>query len=240
MWKCKSCTFQTKLKSKLYKHYKLQHGHYGRNNPQPCLYEDCPCRFKTSSALQTHISRYHLPEENSHDDLLNTYRNPNVYKCLVCEKNDITTSKSYFQHVNKHLKNHETVICMFEGCSFTTNVSGTFRSHKSRNHTPHTLKDFKIGIVKHSGCITDDNSQDTCFHRVEEDFEEGEELCADDSSEDLTQSPQAIEHTIAALSSNWRTFFTYQVEQLMSWLPSWNLLSLLFLHLPYKAYWKKL
>ena len=199
MWKCKDCIFQTRRKSTLYKHYKLQHGHYGPSNPQPCLYNDCPCRFKTSAALQTHMSRYHLQDT----DPLNVFKNPIAFKCHVCEKNDITTEKTFFEHLHKHLKNNETVVCAFHGCSFTTNVSGTFRSHKSRTHTPHTLADFKIKIVQHPGCHTDVGSQDTCFPRElhVEDVEEGEDLYAEDNSEDLhvNRSTQAIERTFAAL-----------------------------------------
>ncbi|XP_054871620.1 uncharacterized protein LOC129350115 [Amphiprion ocellaris] len=36
---------------------------------------------------------------------------------------------------------------MFEGCCFQTNIYGTFHSHKNRKHNPHTLKDFKPGVV---------------------------------------------------------------------------------------------
>ncbi|RVE72780.1 hypothetical protein OJAV_G00041440 [Oryzias javanicus] len=37
---------------------------------------------------------------------------------------------------------------MFQGCSFQTNVYGTFKSHKNRKHSPYSLQDFKAGIVK--------------------------------------------------------------------------------------------
>lgn len=37
---------------------------------------------------------------------------------------------------------------MFEGCTFQTNVYGTFKSHKNRKHNLYTLNDSKVGIVK--------------------------------------------------------------------------------------------
>ncbi len=37
---------------------------------------------------------------------------------------------------------------MFAGCGFQACIYGNFKAHKSRKHTPHTLADFKPGIVK--------------------------------------------------------------------------------------------
>lgn len=39
---------------------------------------------------------------------------------------------------------------MFQGCSFQTNIYGTYKSHRSRKHTPYSLQDFKVGIVNTS------------------------------------------------------------------------------------------
>lgn len=36
---------------------------------------------------------------------------------------------------------------MFGDCTFKTNIYATFHSHKNRKHNPHTLNDFKPGIV---------------------------------------------------------------------------------------------
>ncbi len=43
---------------------------------------------------------------------------------------------------------HRAYSCMFAGCGFHACIYGTFKAHKSRKHTPHTLADFKPGIVK--------------------------------------------------------------------------------------------
>lgn len=37
---------------------------------------------------------------------------------------------------------------MFEGCAFQTKIYGTFKSHKICKHNPHSLSDFKAGVVK--------------------------------------------------------------------------------------------
>ncbi|KAK0133602.1 hypothetical protein N1851_030882 [Merluccius polli] len=36
----------------------------------------------------------------------------------------------------------------YEGCAFQTQIYGTFKSHKNRKHNPHSLSDFKAGVVK--------------------------------------------------------------------------------------------
>lgn len=144
MWKCKECQFSAQERQSLSTHYKLKHVH-GLGNPQPCLYQECPCTFKNSSSFYSHLSRSHpldltTPSCSSAGELA-------TFRCLVCEKRDHHTEKSYFEHLNKHLKNHETILCIYEGCSFTTNVYGTFKSHRSRKHTSATQDDFRKDVI---------------------------------------------------------------------------------------------
>ena len=49
---------------------------------------------------------------------------------------------------------------MFSGCGFQLNVCGTFKSHKNRNHNPHSLSDFKSGVVTISGTAGQEFSSD--------------------------------------------------------------------------------
>lgn len=37
---------------------------------------------------------------------------------------------------------------MREGCTYQSNIYGTFNSHKNLKHNPHSLKDFKAGVDK--------------------------------------------------------------------------------------------
>ena len=195
MWQCKDCTFSTAKRIALYKHYKLQHRH-GPHNPQPCLHQDCPCTFRTSTALHTHLSRYHSTERLGPLDK----RKLVTFKCHMCGKKDLSTEKTYFQHINQHLKNHETVECMFEGCDFKSNLYGTFRSHRSRKHASSTLHELKVGLVTETGvaksitCISEPS-----FAEVDD---ETELECYDDDDDvhdDNQNLPHTIERAVAAL-----------------------------------------
>lgn len=132
MWQCKECQFTTNARANLSSHYKLKHAH-GPNNPHPCLYFDCPCTFRTETALRSHLSRSHSNEETCHrhaGEIL-------TFNCHICRKNDISTQRDYLRHIYKHLKNHETVSCIYKHCNFKSNIYGTFKSHKSRTHGSH-------------------------------------------------------------------------------------------------------
>lgn len=85
----------------------------------------------------------------------------------------------YFEHIGTHLKNHESVGCMFADCSYKTNLYGAFRTYKWRKHTPHTIHDFKPGIV--------DGPVDS--PAVVESLESGTTECSDDDlpSEELPE-----------------------------------------------------
>lgn len=70
-----------------------------------------------------------------------------IFSCHICSCTDLASEKDYFSHINAHLKRNETVICMFLGCDFKTNIYCTFKSHKNRKHRHHTLVDFQPEIV---------------------------------------------------------------------------------------------
>ncbi|KAF3844268.1 hypothetical protein F7725_013609 [Dissostichus mawsoni] len=56
-------------------------------------------------------------------------------------------TKDYFQHINFHLKRHETIECAFHGCDFKTNIYGTYATHRSRKHRSYSWKDFKTDVI---------------------------------------------------------------------------------------------
>ena len=150
-WQCKICKNVSATKGNLLRHYRLQHATYGRGQSQPCLYGSCPCTFKTQSALRTHLSRYHSATESPQPNITSNF------KCLVCDV-ICSTEKDFFQHIGNHLKVHETVFCVFEGCNFRTNIYNTFLKHKSRRHQPYALSDFKQAVYERHGNQTDDLS----------------------------------------------------------------------------------
>ena len=142
MWQCKGCSVVVASRSELLNHYKLKHPHFGRTIHYPCTYLKCPCTFKTWNALIVHQSRVHPAQVSPIQKQLSTF------SCHLCACKNLANEREYFVHINTHLRRNENVCCMFVGCSFQTNIYGTFKSHKSRRHTPHTLNDFIPGIVK--------------------------------------------------------------------------------------------
>ncbi|KAI2645349.1 Zinc fingers and homeoboxes protein 2 [Labeo rohita] len=78
---------------------------------------------------------------------------------LQCQHN---LDKEFFEHLWRHLKkNNETIIFVFTNCSFSTNIYGTFASHRSRKHTPHSLQDFKGDLLKRNcNCEIDESVSD--------------------------------------------------------------------------------
>lgn len=147
-WQCKVCGFKETTRGDLLQHYRLQHRTSEIGNSVPCLVYDCPCSFKTISALRTHLSRYHSEDEA---------KEPGVvicFTCVICSAK-YPTEKEYFQHLGNHLRSHETVECVFVGCTFKTNVYGTFFVHKSRKHNPHSLEDLKSDVIGEHQTETD-------------------------------------------------------------------------------------
>lgn len=155
MWACKDCGTTVGTRFHLLKHYRLVHTNFCRRHPYPCTYSDCPCVFKTLNALHSHLSRSHANQ--SVPKCVTT----TIFNCQLCTNANIASAEQYFWHINNHLKSHETVNCMFQGCSFQTNVYGTFKSHRNRKHTPYSFEGFKKCIVKTSE--TEDSADgDSC------------------------------------------------------------------------------
>ncbi|KAL2095439.1 hypothetical protein ACEWY4_010158 [Coilia grayii] len=148
MWKCKECNISVATRFELLKHIRLEHNHRQR---YACIHTDCPCSFKTWNALHIHLSRFHHKDNFQESSELSTFT------CHLCACCDLHTERDYFVHIGTHLRSNETVTCMFSDCSFQTNIYATFHSHKNRKHNPHTLKDFKPGIVR-----TTQSSRETC------------------------------------------------------------------------------
>lgn len=168
MWQCKVCGAEVSRRSEILKHYRLKHSHFGRGHHIKCIYPNCPCVFTTWNSLLSHLSRNH---ENTlkHSDIFTSF------SCHLCGCSELGTEHDYFVHIGHHLKNNETITCMFKGCEYTSNVYNTFKSHKSRKHSLHTLRDFKHGVV-----------QGTSVAETEEPgVSDSEEFCDESQSEDI-------------------------------------------------------
>lgn len=81
--------------------------------------------------------------------------------------------------------------CVFENCPFKTNIHGTFASHRSRKHTPHTLDDFKPELLQR--CVNPLNAGDD---PVDEDDTEGA-VSEDPEGNEIRELPNLIEKHVA-------------------------------------------
>ncbi|XP_056450915.1 uncharacterized protein LOC130386152 isoform X1 [Gadus chalcogrammus] len=134
-WICKICTYAAPETNELLRHYRLRHDH---SEFLPCLHADCPCSFKTWNTLKSHLSRKH-PTNKSTPEVI-------CFSCELCSSS-FSTEKDFFQHLAVHLRKNQTVHCVFRECDFSTNVFGTFASHRSRKHSAHSSNDFRAQIV---------------------------------------------------------------------------------------------
>lgn len=105
------------------------------------------------------------------------------------------SGKIFFEHLGQHLKKHETVICVFKNCNFSTNIYGTFASHRRQKHTLHSLQDFKEDLLK--GYASSSNTDD--YSDV--DVQDGELSINDDGRDDnyVRDLPNLIENNPALL-----------------------------------------
>ncbi|XP_030613299.1 uncharacterized protein LOC115800188 [Archocentrus centrarchus] len=200
MWQCKGCRVEVSSRSELLRHYKVKHPHFGRTARFPCTYFSCPCTFKTWNALICHQSRLHRNV---------TQKIHSTFTCQLCDCKNLANEIEYFSHINTYLKKHENVKCMFNGCSFQTCIYGTFKSHKSRHHTPHTLEDFIPGVVKSTRLatpsfpeISDFQEEDQCVEGAQcvevdtFDTQEGKRLPKDHTEQQLATALLQLEFLV--------------------------------------------
>lgn len=171
IWQCKLCAASFTSRIQLFRHYRLQHSHYSRIIPLPCLYTDCICTFQTLNALSTHLSRYTAQFSSCAEQS----QGPVLFKCTLCTFQQPFSESALFSHLRKHLKNHETVTCPYKDCSYSTNVYSSFNSHKSRAHQASLASDFQTDIVSE-----DPHNLQASISEVASDLHEE---CSDQSTE---------------------------------------------------------
>lgn len=185
-WGCKRCKFETSTKTDLLKHYRLHHGHAGQ--PQPCLYQDCFCSFKTWCSHRSHLSRNHSQETQHRVRSAESLS----LQVLHCQCN--LHRKRIFLNTLVD-KKYETVIRVFKNCNLSTNIYGTFASHRSWKHSQYSLKDFKEDLLKRyaSSSNTDDYT--------DVDFQDGKLPFTDNGQVDydVRDLPNLIEKNLALL-----------------------------------------
>lgn len=198
MWNCTDCDISVGRTYELLKHLRLIHGHYGRKYRYPCTYTDCPCTFTSWKSLMSHTYKAHAKKATpKSSDLSN-------FQYQLCKCKELSTEREYFLHIRAHLKRHETVPCAFVGCTFQTNVYGTYNSHRNRKHSSYTLKDFNTKVITFTdnlpgpseSCATDEVAVFT------EEFENvGYETLSDTANyrEIVEDLPKLIEQRVASI-----------------------------------------
>ena len=177
MWKCKECSVELPSRYLLLKHFRQTHGHFRGSCHFPCPYTDCPCTFNTWTKLLNHTYKSHAKQPTPKPLEVSTFQ------CHVCSCRELATERDFFQHLNGHLRQNETVPCVFLGCTFKTNVYSTFNTHKNRKHNQYSLKDFQANLISTSTNLNQsDNSADGLTESIDTDHEY-ETLSRDNSAE---------------------------------------------------------
>ncbi len=140
-WPCKLCSAVVPAKTDILKHYRLHHGTFGHSHAFPCIHIDCPCSFKNWSSFRCHLSRQHPAV-----DSLNSPQVTIFFTCLLCQKSGFPSEKEFFEHIGHHLKNNETVKCVFAGfCN--ERGAGTLRSKCSFIHKHKRSSDRQSSVT---------------------------------------------------------------------------------------------
>lgn len=106
--------------------------------------------------------------------------------CHICGSKALSTERDYVSHIT-HLRRNENVPCPFLDCLFQSIIYGTFKSDKSRKHTPHTYVDFMPGIVKTTRLATQTDVQSSDLEEVG-----SEEVSAGSSSTGVHTEPTEL------------------------------------------------
>lgn len=193
-WKCKYCSFNCEKRSQLFKHYRLKHGSYARNEPFPCLHQECLCTFKSFNALKVHLSRFHSkPSGQQSVDV------PVKFSCLSCGFAEYCSEADYLIHLHTaHLKVNHKVKCPYKHCNFESSVYSTFKAHKSKLHKEQNWKRFKSEIIGHYYTSPDSDAAEEQMSHAE-DLEDLEALSEEDSNNDLPDLEKQLEHNLASL-----------------------------------------
>ncbi|XP_070410625.1 uncharacterized protein [Nothobranchius furzeri] len=188
MWPCKLCDRLLSTRYELLKHFRLKHFHHSHTGRYPCAYLDCPCTFTSWKKLLSHTYRIHSKLETGGAQ-------STTFSCQTCGCEVLSTEKEYFSHINQHLRQYENVTCMFEGCTYQSNIYGTFNSHKNRKHNPHSLTDFKAGVVKVSVQSSPEDEGPTCSADLNSSLSD---IYADSDS-DITDLPEVVEKKLCSV-----------------------------------------
>lgn len=197
-WKCKLCAVTSDTRAHLFRHYRLQHSHYSRVSPLPCLHNTCICTFPSFNALKIHLTRVHKDTCRTGAGERAQVRHT-LFNCPLCDFKKPFSEVTLFSHLRGHLKNHENVPCPFKDCNYRTNVYSSFNTHKSRTHEGSL--NFCDDIVStendsapviNTGVLEDEDPAQ-CPHAGTSAFSESDSCC------DTSQLRAQLHHNLSSL-----------------------------------------
>ena len=142
------CTFKTGDHVLYVKHLKALHSN--TRNRMICKLKGCERDFTSVNLLEVHLKVSHY----SRPSLVKLKQNQIVeqflkLKCLSdsCHHQTVQSLKELKRHLNYHFERKEAVSCIFSGCHFQTEVSGSLRDHLSKRHKQGDVDNLKTEII---------------------------------------------------------------------------------------------
>ena len=176
------CTFKTGVHSLYVKHLKTLHSN--TRHRTICKLKGCERDFTSVNLLEVHLKVSHY----SRPSLVKLAQNQIVekflkLKCLSdsCHHQNVQSLKELKKHLNYHFERKEAVFCIFSGCKFQTDVSGSMRDHLSKRHKQGDVNNLKAEIVEANSaqanlsCADGNNSLEETLTRVNNDEPPGVE-----------------------------------------------------------------
>ena len=184
------CHYSSKNYRSLLDHLKLLHSQ--SSQPIVCQYNGCSRVLSSVKMLSLHLRTSHQTRKSSVVLKQNQLAEEMCeLQCMSvsCGHQKFKTVKELKIHLRSaHTDKRQEINCIFDGCSFSTNVSGTFKSHISKKHPLQLKHNLKREIL---------TSSDADTQMVEEnrqyDVDTTAEVCNDVSIDDLSESNLGVE-----------------------------------------------
>ena len=203
-WKCKLCSVSADTRAKLFRHYRLQHGHFSRVCPLPCLYGDCICTFQSFNAMKAHLSRVHndTPRIAAPGG---AYTGHALFTCPLCNFKHPFSEETLFGHLRSHLRSHEMVPCPFKNCNYSTNVYSSFNAHKSRKHVGSSDFDDNVILEENDSVPVTTTAESVGDAPAQCESTDTFDLSEDESQCDTDSLRAQLQHNLASLFLKMRT-----------------------------------
>lgn len=140
IWQSRLCSSSFASRKQIFSHSGLQHSHYPRASPPPCLYADWICTFQTLKALRTHLSRYHPAQLSRVRGLFYLNGFYEHFCSSFLNEPFPVISESIWKTV-KQWHAHMMIVAI------TQTLKSSFNSHKSREHQTSLASDFQTDPV---------------------------------------------------------------------------------------------